>query len=168
MYMSIALPTFGTRGNRQSRSFPDQMTTREKIAYFCDLQRPPAWRMTALENLFRWLSKEEARDTIDVFTNLFAKEPNSVVKHEFAFVLGRICQKGWCEKERILPSLVDAAFTDPSPLVRHEAAEALRCFNIDDVGDALTRLSEDSNPDVASTAALVRDQLTSEQQPVFM
>jgi len=58
-----------------------------------------------------------------------------------------------------LEALCNSSLTDPSPLVRHEAAEGLAWFKCPKALQTLQKATRDPHPDVVATAWIAIEQL---------
>lgn len=80
-------------------------------------------------------------------------DDNDIVKHEACFQLGEHKMR---EK---VSALLDAAMSDSSEIVRHEATEALGLMQAFECREAIKKILEDPNSGVRQTAILVLKQL---------
>lgn len=103
-----------------------------------------------------------------VLVRVLMHDHNAIVRHEAAFVLGRLHANGVILGNFALDALCKSARRDPSIVVRHEAAESLGYFADLAAMDALLQLMRDNNADLSATAelALQRQRFTSERQQV--
>jgi hypothetical protein len=113
----------------------------------------PAERMDLISAI---LQIEEADwRTVEVFVStVLLEDTNSIVRHEAAFVLGDLREKGRIGDELGAAALQKAALSDKSPTVRHEVAEAIYCFGGTQVETTLRQLLNDEIEDVRLTAAM--------------
>src|ERR1051325_5608471 len=119
----------------------------------------PAERMSCLEWLGEGIDKISAPKVETILERMLMDDDNSVVRHEVAFLLGRLYGLNQIEGTRALEVLCLSGLNDQSPLVRHEAAESLGWFHTKEAIDVLRRLENDSIPDVAATASIALEQL---------
>lgn len=119
----------------------------------------PAKRMYALERLSEGIEKQHGTAVEKALTTSLSKDDNSVVRHEIAFLLGRLYGLGCINGELALDALCESALTDSSPLVRHEATESLAWFQNPKALRTLDAAKRDSNPDVVATAWIAIEQL---------
>lgn len=82
---------------------------------------------------------------------------NAVVRHEAAFVLGRIASRTRRLGRAARSALFLSAKEDRSPIVRHEAAESLGRLPGRGARKVLLELLEDPNADVSATARIALD-----------
>jgi HEAT repeat protein len=116
--------------------------------------RPLAMRMMALHHL----GKDERRTVarVDLLRRLLRDDPNPVIRHDAAFVLGAMSASEAAE------ALADSALRDESFLVRHESLESLAFFSpIPFILDAVERAERDEHADVRETAAMAGARLRS-------
>jgi HEAT repeat protein len=114
-------------------------------------------RMRCLEQLTEMQEIPAAHLLIGLLLRTLREDPNAVVRHEAAFVLGRLPQsqvQSDLVGDEIFSALCHSARTDPSIVVRHEATEVLGNLEDSRVPIVLQELAEDDNPDVALTAKL--------------
>ena len=113
-----------------------------------------AARMQCLEGL----ADMQDIPNIEIVERLLLKtlreDSNSVVRHEAAFVLGRLHKNRQSISEKIILALFQSARTDRSIIVRHEATEVLGKLKDSRIPLMLSELAKDSNVDVATTAKL--------------
>lgn len=119
----------------------------------------PAKRMDALERLSEGIEKQHGTVVEKILTASLSKDDNSVVRHEIAFLLGRLYGLGCINGELALDALCRSVLTDSSPLVRHEAAESLAWFQNPKAFQTLDEAKRDSHPDVVATAHIAIEQL---------
>ncbi|HEY6185236.1 MAG TPA: HEAT repeat domain-containing protein [Terriglobales bacterium] len=119
----------------------------------------PAERMSCLEWLGEGIDKISGPKVEAILARMLMDDDNSVVRHEVAFLLGRLYGLNQIEGTRALEVLCLSGLNDQSPLVRHEAAESLGWFHTKEAIDVLRRLENDSIPDVAATASIALEQL---------
>ena len=114
-----------------------------------------AVRMRCLEQLADMQAIPDQQAVEELLVRTLQEDPNAVVRHEAAFVLGRIhgLQKDSISEE-VLSALCESARTDPSIIVRHEATEVLGKLNDARILAVLRELAEDGNPDVSATAKI--------------
>ena len=82
------------------------------------------------------------------------KDPNAIVRHEAAFVLGRLHRGSKPLSITSVGVLCETALHDPSGVVRHEAAESLGCIPDPRVRKVLEQLLFDISEDVVETARI--------------
>lgn len=140
-------------GRRNERIADEEFTTR--LQHSLRQTSSDAVRMRCLEEL----ADMQAIPRVDVVKELLLRtlreDPKAVVRHEAAFVLGRLHRSNRdLMGEEAFSALCKSARTDPSTVVRHEATEVLGKLEDSRVVGVLNELAEDSNPDVALTAKL--------------
>ena len=106
-----------------------------------------------------WLAGETAQvetkngKLFDQISDLMAwvlkNDDNSVVKHEACY------QIAMRKMEKKIPDLVDSALHDESPLVKHEAIEALGLLNAFSSDELISKSLKSSNLDIKQTAEFV-------------
>lgn len=89
---------------------------------------------------------------------ILSEDPNGIVRHEAAFVLGELYERHIISGDLALQALMRAARCDASVVARHEAIESLAAFRGDQVRDLLLELASDRNDDIAKTAAIALEQ----------
>ncbi len=119
----------------------------------------PAKRMDALERLSEGVEKHHGPVIEKILTDSLSTDDNSVVRHEIAFLLGRLYGQGCINGHLALDALCRSALTDSSPLVRHEAAASLGWFQNQKALQVLDELKRDPHPDVVATAWIAIEQL---------
>lgn len=118
---------------------------------------PAAARMEALASLAE-CGAQINRDIIEeTVASVLACDSNPVVRHEAAFVLGRLFRRQRIRGNFALPALCESAAFDQSVVVRHEAVEALAAFPLQQARDALRKALLDPSPDVVATAVVSLD-----------
>jgi HEAT repeat protein len=136
----------------------DSLTSSELLTWIqtsLAFSNPDTVRMRCLEQLLDLPEMPNLRLLVNILLRTLREDPNAVVRHEAAFVLGRLPDlPSDLISDQIVSALCERARIDPSIVVRHEATEVLG--NLDDsrVDDVLRELAEDDNPDVALTAKL--------------
>jgi deoxyhypusine monooxygenase len=85
---------------------------------------------------------------IALLGRVLSGDPDSVVRHEAAFVLGELADPAG------VPALAEAMRRDPSDLVRHESAEALGWIATPESAAALKEALKDRSPEVVRTAEI--------------
>jgi HEAT repeat protein len=115
---------------------------------------PAVERMDSLEKLLESNLDFDPEYVEEVLVRVLASDADPVVRHEAAFVLGKLHQRGKISGQKALDQLCWSAFSDSSVIVRHESAETLGYFNDPRAAAALERLAADPNPDVAATAQI--------------
>src|SRR6185312_1373555 len=116
---------------------------------------PDMVRMSCLEQLGDMQVIPRPQGLMRLLLRTLRKDPNAVVRHEAAFVLGRIHElHSDLVGDEVFLGLCNSARTDPSAIVRHEATEVLG--NIEDprVMGVLQEIAQDGNLDIALTAIL--------------
>lgn len=101
--------------------------------------------------------KSAINDSVDpeVFlVNVLKNDPDGIVRHEAAFVLGHLYERGRIQGDQALLALCEVAKNDPSIVARHEAAESLSSFPHSAATAALRELLDDPIADVAATARI--------------
>ncbi|HET6518102.1 MAG TPA: HEAT repeat domain-containing protein [Nitrosopumilaceae archaeon] len=106
-----------------------------------------------------WLAGETAqadnknKKLFDQISNLMAfvlkNDNNSVVKHEACY------QIAMRKMENKIPDLITSALYDDSPLVKHEAIEALGLLDAFSSNELISKSLASSNQDVKKTAEFV-------------
>lgn len=104
-----------------------------------------------LGNVNRHLSKHFVEK---ILVRVLREDPNAIVRHEAAFVLGSLHWGGKTLSTASIDALCETALHDPSSVVRHEAAESLGCIFEPRVRKALEQLRFDSSEDVVETARI--------------
>lgn len=113
----------------------------------------PAERMDLISSLL-CLVETDWRFVENFAARVILDDDNQIVRHEAAFVLGELRETGRIAEGVGAAALLKAATCDKSPVVRHEAAEAIYCFNSASVDQILTQLLCDEVEDVRVTAAI--------------
>ena len=126
---------------------------------FCEIQhfyRASADPSARMEFVSLLIDVEEASwESVEAFAvEVLLKESNPIVRHEAAFVLGELRERGRIADDIGAAALRHAAEFDQSVVVRHEAAEAIYCFQGDMIDETLRRLLNDTNEDVRLTASM--------------
>lgn len=132
---------------------------REEITGKLDHNVSPAKRMDYLEVLNAGIDKRHGNAVEEILVNSLVNDDNPVVRHEVAFLLGRLYGIGSIVGKLALSALCKSVLEDVSPLVRHEAAESLAWFQNPEALNALKQLTQDPSPDVVATACIAIEQL---------
>lgn len=111
---------------------------------------PPAIRMLYLDEIMNTCSAPDSEVVEVLLVNVLKEDKNSIVRHEAAFVLGKLYERGDIVGRQAVKALIEAARNDSSIIVRHEATESLGQFN--NVQHVLKELATDKNSEVAVTA----------------
>lgn len=85
----------------------------------------------------------------DLMAWVLENDENSVVKHEACY------QIAMRKMHKKIPNLVKSALYEDSPLVKHEAIEALGLLDAFDSKELVTKSLESSNVDIRQTAEFV-------------
>ncbi len=107
----------------------------------------------------RWLSimdlrKEKGKDIITSLIDSLNNDPNSIIRHDAAFLLGIFGK----EDESAITSIMNKAINDSSFVVRHEAVEILGYIQLTNkIKEVLLKAKKDPNTDVSMTAQLMLD-----------
>ena len=116
-------------------------------------------RMDILEKLIGGIDGDDKYYVEDLLVNVLRSDENPIVRHEAAFVLGKLYELGDIQGEITLSQLCDTSLSDSSVVVRHEAAEVLGCFNADKAVATLQFLVNDPNRDISATAQISLERL---------
>lgn len=114
----------------------------------------PAKRMDLIEGLIANQHDISALGLECYLVEVLRADPNPIVRHEAAFVLGRLKDCGQIEGDAAVSALCVAACEDPSLVVRHEVVEALACFEHDEASSVLVNLLSHDHPDIRATASI--------------
>jgi len=115
--------------------------------------RPPR-RMDLVESLVQGIGELPGDFVESLLVRVLRDDENCIVRHEAAFVLGRLFGRGEIRGNLAWDALSKSALSDPSVVVRHEAAESLGWFPEKRTIEFLEQLISDRNPEVADTAKL--------------
>lgn len=116
-------------------------------------------RLEALENLASGIGGGDGARVEEILVNVLRADENPVVRHEAAFILGKLYESGDVRGEMTLGQLCDSALCDRSVVVRHEAAEVLGYFQAGRAIATLQILSDDPDPDISATARISLERL---------
>jgi HEAT repeat protein len=116
-------------------------------------------RMDILEKLVAGINGDDGRDVENLLVNILRADENPIVRHEVAFVLGKLYERGDIQGEITLAQLCDSALSDCSVVVRHEATEVLGCFSAVSAIETLQKLANDPNHDISATAQISLERL---------
>lgn len=128
----------------------------------------PAKRMDLIEGLIANQHDISALGLESYLVEVLRADPNPIVRHEAAFVLGRLKDCGQIGGDVAVSALCIAACEDPSLVVRHEAVEALACFEHDEASSVLVNLLYHDHSDIRATASISlerRNELPSPECP---
>lgn len=121
----------------------------ERIWSALAAKQPVATRMLALRELGKDERKTQRR--VDRVCALLRDDPNPIIRHDAAFVLGAMLA------DEAVDTLAVAASSDESFLVRHESLESLAFLSaLPSAVAAITRGIADAHQDVRETAAMAR------------
>lgn len=115
---------------------------------------PPVERMDCLEELIEGDLDFDPEYVEEALVRILASDEDPVVRHEAAFILGKLHQRGKISGRRAIEQLCRSALSDSSVIVRHESAETLGYFDDPRAAAALEKLAGDPHPDVAATAQI--------------
>jgi HEAT repeat protein len=94
-------------------------------------------------------------DTLEYFlVDVLRRDPDPIVRHEAAFVLRHLKTHSRISGNIAKRALCTSAREDESIVVRHEAMEALHCFEGKDVECTLLSMQGHNEPDIRATAAI--------------
>lgn len=110
--------------------------------------------LLALESILRGPCSTGGKHNYGLALRFLALSTNPIVRHEAAFVLGRLAAKGLAEVSECERALRIAISTDVAPIVRHEAIEALALLPWEHCEIALCEALNDKDPIVRQTAQL--------------
>ena len=113
-----------------------------------------AKRMDLVESLSEGIGTLQGNLLEELLVHVLRNDDNCIVRHEAAFILGRLFGRGGIPGKLSWEALAESAASDPSVVVRHEATESLGWFMQQQTVDLLKRLSSDPNPEVSATADL--------------
>ena len=116
-------------------------------------------RMDVLEKLVGGIDGDDNCAVENFLVNILRTDKNPVVRHEAAFVLGKLYELGDIQGDITLGQLCDSSLSDRSVVVRHEAPEVLGCFNDDKAITTLQILENDPNYDISMTAQISLERL---------
>lgn len=119
-----------------------------------DAKCSPARRMDLIEQQTRVGHRQDATELEIFLVEVLRNDSDPIVRHEAAFVLGRLKASDWIIGEFAVPALCAAACDDLSRVVRHEATETLPCFEGPEVDRTLRQLLQNDDPDIRATAAI--------------
>lgn len=117
-------------------------------------ENPPAHRARVVEELWDHTTAESAEEVETVLCSILRQDDNAIVRHEAAFVLGKLYDEGTIEGKLALDALTESCRNDPSVVVRHESAEGLGVFATPKAIETLQILLTDEIPDVVETAKI--------------
>ncbi len=120
------------------------MAVADHLKVLQDHSQPNYRRLYAVQKLI----DEGTDQAIAGICKALKEDPDSIVRHECAFVLGEVGAKEG------VPALAEAALKDKSPLVRHESAEALGWIPTKESAEALQKALEDPIEEVRLTAKM--------------
>ncbi len=86
--------------------------------------------------------------------NVLRSDPDPIVRHEAAFMLGELRESNRIDETGAAPALCVAAHEDSSLVVRHESIEAMFAFEGEDVERTLDTMVEDPDDDIRLTAEI--------------
>ena len=114
----------------------------------------PAQRFDMIEKILE-TKLDSAREELEIFlVHVLERDEDPVIRHEAAFVLGKLKDRNTIDGDLASRALCLAVSKDPSLIVRHEALEALCCFEGEPVGALLEQFSDHQNADIRATAAI--------------
>jgi HEAT repeat protein len=116
-------------------------------------------RMDVLEKLVGGIDGDDNCRVEKFLVDILRADENPIVRHEAAFVLGKLYELGDVRGEITLSQLCDSSLSDCSVVVRHEATEVLGCFNSSRAIIALRILKDDPNQDISATAQISLERL---------
>ncbi len=114
----------------------------------------PAERFDIIGGILE-INLDGAREELEFFlVHVLERDEDPVIRHEAAFVLGKLKDRNTIDGNLASMALCLAASEDVSLIVRHEALEALCCFEGKVVGELLERFSDHENADIRATSAI--------------
>jgi HEAT repeat protein len=116
-------------------------------------------RMDILEKLVGGIDGDDKCYVEKLLVNVLRADGNPVVRHEAAFVLGKLYELRDIKGEITLSQLCNSSLSDSSVVVRHEAAEVLGVFNAGKAIATLQILVDDPNHDISATAQISLERL---------
>lgn len=115
---------------------------------------PASERMKALCSIEACATAADADSLERTLTAVLYHDTNPIVRHEAAFILGKLYRAQRICGTRALMALCEAADSDESVVVRHEALEALAAFPDERALYALHKALSDPSADVIATAII--------------
>lgn len=115
---------------------------------------PASERMKALCSIEACATAANADLLERTLTAVLYHDTNPIVRHEAAFILGKLYKAQRISGKRALIALCEAADSDESVIVRHEALEALGAFPHQRALYALHKALSDPSADVIATAVI--------------
>jgi HEAT repeat protein len=117
-------------------------------------------RIRCLLDLCDGIDRADGEFTEDALIQVLEKDIDPIVRHEAAFTLYKLYNRGQISGERALKSLCNSAYHDVSTVARHESAESLGFFRHPQAFETLNELLKDPNPDVVATARISLERLS--------
>jgi HEAT repeat protein len=114
----------------------------------------PAARMDAIAAIPAHFFDAFSEELQSILTLVLQHDPDPIVRHEAAFVIGELAKQERIDSECAAIALRHAALDDPSVVARHEAAESLSSFYHPTAVKTLTELLDDPLLDIAATARI--------------
>ncbi len=114
----------------------------------------PAQRMDLIEEVAGPRSSLDGDSMEHFLVNVLERDPDPIVRHEAAFVLRHLKTHRRISGNVAKRALCTSARKDESIVVRHEAMEALHCFEGEEVERTLLSMLEHDEPDIRATAAI--------------
>jgi HEAT repeat protein len=114
----------------------------------------PPKRMDLVESLVDGIGNLPGDLVETLLVQVLRHDENCIVRHEAAFVLGRLYGRGGIPGRMAWDALAASATSDPSLIVRHEATESLGWFSVPQTTLLLKQLELDPNEEISATAKL--------------
>jgi len=116
-------------------------------------------RIRCLLDLCDGIDPADGEFTVSALIQVLEKDVDPIVRHEAAFALYKLYNRGQISGEHALEALCNSAQNDSSVVVRHESAESLGFFRFPQAFEVLNQLAYESEPDVAATARISLERL---------
>ena len=128
--------------------------TLERLRFGLQNEPHPHKRIALLESLAEGLGPLRGELAEALIVETLWNDRNCIVRHEAAFILGKLFGRGDIPGKRAVIALSRSAVSDNSIVVRHESTESLGWFPYPSTLELLETLKSDSHPEVAETAKL--------------
>jgi len=111
-------------------------------------------KIQCIETLCQGVQKNHSSFVEEILVRVLRHDKNSVIRHEAAFALGRLCASQAISGHMAVDALCKSANEDLSLLVRHEAVESLGFVPHPNALKTLSVLLNHPDSDISQTAEI--------------